>query len=161
MKRKNLLLIEKFSTILNSLFSNKNNLIGDKKMNITATKSYRVDDKEFTSIEAANAYVAKFEVEAYLKKGVDYIIENSEGFIKSLKVLAGIKYTNVGKGNLKDINEHLEKSGSSIVRSTVDWPVYTVNTPSESFVIRFVGKVWELHAMIVNKGIDSLKQYKK
>jgi hypothetical protein len=160
MKRKNLLLIEKNSTKMNFTFQ-INNLIGDKKMNITATKSYKVGDQEFTSIEAANAYVAKIEVEAYLKEGVDHIIENSEAFIKSLKALAGIKYTNVGKGNLKDINEHLEKSSSSIVRSTVDWPVYTINTPSESFVIRFVGKVWELHAMIVNKGIDSLKQYKK
>jgi hypothetical protein len=159
MKRKNSIL-EKNSTKMNFTFQ-INNLIGDKKMNITATKSYKVGDQEFYSLEAANAYVAKIEVEAYLKEGVDHIIENSEAFIKSLKALAGIKYTNVGKGNLKDINEHLEKSGSSIVRSTVDWPVYTINTPSESFVIRFVGKVWELHAMIVNQGIDSLKQYKK
>ena len=130
-------------------------------MNITATKSYKVGDKEFSSIESANAYVAQFAIEAMLSEGVDHIIENSETFIKNLKALAGIKYSNTGKGNLKDINDHLEKSGSSVVRSTVDWPVYTINTPSESFVIRFTGKVWELHSLIVEQGIDSLKQYKK
>jgi hypothetical protein len=159
MKRKNSIL-EKNSTILNFTFQNKN-LIGDKNMNITANKSYKVGDKEFSTLEAANAYVAQFAVEAMLNEGVDHIIENSETFIKNLKALAGIKYSNVGKGNLKDINDHLEKSGSSIVRSSVDWPVYTLYTPSETFTIRFVGKVWELHAMIVNEGIDSLKQYKK
>ena len=158
MKRKNLLL-EKNSTILNFTFQIKK--VMETKMNITATKSYKVGDKEFLTLEAANAHVAKFEVEAMLNEGVDHIIENSETFIKSLKALAGIKYTNVGKGNLKDINDHLEKSGSSVVRSSVDWPVYTINTPSESFVIRFVGKVWELHSLIVEQGIDSLRQYKK
>ena len=158
MKRKNLLL-EKNSTKLNFTFQIKK--VMETKMNITATKSYKVGNLEFTSLEAANAHVAKIEVEAHLNEGVDHIIENSEAFIKSLKALAGIKYTNVGKGNLKDINEHLEKSGSSVVRSSVDWPVYTINTPSESFVIRFVGKVWELHSLIVEQGLDSLKQYKK
>ena len=161
MKRKKLFLESKNSENKNTTFQIQNNLIGDKNMEIKASKTYKVGDREFTSIESANAYVAQFAVEAMLKEGVDHIIENSVEFIKNLKALAGIRYTNVGKGNLKDINEHLEKSGSSVVRSTTDWPVYTINTPSESFVIRFVGKVWELHAMIVNQGIDSLKQYKK
>jgi hypothetical protein len=158
MKRKNLLL-EKNSIKINFTFQIKK--VMETKMNITATKSYKVGDKEFSSIESANAYVAQFAVEAMLNEGVDHIIENSETFIKNLKALAGIKYSNTGKGNLKDINEHLEKQGSSVVRSTVDWPVYTINTPSESFVIRFTGKVWELHSLIVEQGIDSLKQYKK
>jgi hypothetical protein len=159
MKRKNSI-VEKNSSKLNFTFQ-INNLIGDKNMEIKAAKSYKVGDKEFSTLESANGYVAQFAVEAMLKEGVDHIIENSAEFIKNLKALAGIKYTNVGKGNLKDINEHLEKSNSSIVRSSVDWPVYTLYTPSETFTIRFVGKVWELHAMIVNEGIDSLKQYKK
>ena len=159
MKRKNLLLLEKFSTILNFTFQIKK--VMETKMEIKAAKSYKVGDKEFTTLESANAYVAQFAVEAMLNEGVDHIIENSETFIKNLKALAGIKYSNTGKGNLKDINEHLEKSGSSVVRSTTDWPVYTIHTPSESFVIRFTGKVWELHSLIVDQGLDSLKQYKK
>jgi hypothetical protein len=133
----------------------------ETKMEIKAAKSYKVGDKEFITLESANAYVAQFAVEDMINQGVDHIIENSVEFIKNLKALAGIKYSNTGKGNLKDINEHLEKSGSSVVRSTTDWPVYTIHTPSESFVIRFVGKVWELHSLIVNEGVDSLKKYKK
>ena len=59
MKRKNLLL-EKNSTILNFTFQIKK--VMETKMNITATKSYKVGDKEFSTLEAANAHVAKFEV---------------------------------------------------------------------------------------------------
>jgi hypothetical protein len=159
MKRKKVFLENKISENNSTTFQIKK--VMETKMEIKAAKSYKVGDKEFSTLEAANSYVAQFAVEAMLNEGVDHIIENSETFIKNLKALAGIKYSNTGKGNLKDINDHLEKQGSSVVRSTVDWPVYTINTPSESFVIRFVGKVWELHAMIVNQGIDSLKQYKK
>jgi hypothetical protein len=159
MKRKKVFLENKISENNSTTFQIKK--VMETKMEIKAAKSYKVGDKEFSTLEAANSYVAQFAVEAMLKEGVDYIVENSAEFIKQLKIVSNIKYTNVGKGNLKDINDHLEKQGSSVVRSTVDWPVYTINTPSESFAIRFVGKVWELHAMIVNQGIDSLKQYKK
>ena len=133
-------------------------------MEIKATKVYKVGDKELTSIDAVNQFVAQQTVAAYLAEGVDHVIENSEEFIKQLKVLKGIKYSNVGvgKGNLKDINEHLESKGSCLVRSTIDWPVYTVHTPSESFTIRFTGKVWELHGMIVNnpEWVSEVKKYK-
>ena len=132
-------------------------------MDIKASKIFKVGDKEFTSIEAANQFLAQGTVQSYLDCGVDYIIDNSEDFVKNLKILKGIKYSNVGlgKGNLKDINEHLEKQGSCLVRSTLDWPVYTVHTPDESFSIRFTGKVWELHGMIVdNPGwISEIKKY--
>ena len=164
MKRKN------YTTKKNSLFLEKNSFflnkinIGDSNMDIKASKIYKVGDKEFTSIEAANQFVAQGTVQSYLACGVDYIIDNSEDFIKNLKILKGIKYSNVGvgKGNLKDINEHLESKGSCLVRSTIDWPVYTVHTPNESFTIRFTGKVWELHGMIVDNPdwISEVKKYK-
>ena len=133
-------------------------------MEVKVTKSYKVGNLEFSSIEAVQQHVAKETVEAYLAEGVDHVIENSTEFIKQLKALKGIKYSNVGtgKGNLKDINEHLEKQGSCLVRSTIDWPVYTVHTSSESFSIRFTGKVWELHSMIVDNPdwISEIKKYK-
>ena len=160
----------KFSTtknsqnLVNKIFNSNKILSLETNMDIKASKIFKVGDKEFTSIEEANQFVAQGTVTSYLACGVDYIIDNSEDFIKNLKVLKGIKYSNVGvgKGNLKDINEHLEGKGSSLVRSTIDWPVYTVNTPSESFVIRFTGKVWELHGMIVDNPdwISEVKKYK-
>ena len=164
MKRKNYTTKNSLFLEKNSFFSNKNNIVkGDKIMEVKITKTYKVGDKEFTSIEAVNQYAAEQTVLAYLNKGVDHVIENSTEFIKSLKILKGIKYSNVGtgKGNLKDINEHLEKQGSCLVRSTLDWPVYTVHTPDESFSIRFTGKVWELHGMIVNNPdwISEVKKY--
>ena len=133
-------------------------------MEVKVTKSYKVGNLEFSSLEAVNQYAAEQTVLTYLNKGVDHVIENSAEFIKSLKILKGIKYSNVGtgKGNLKDINEHLEKQGSCLVRKPLDWPVYVVNTPSESFTIRFTGKVWELHSMIVDNPdwISEIKKYK-
>ena len=149
MKRKNL-----YSEIKNSenkiLFSNK--IVMETNMEVKVTKTYKVGNLEFSSIEAVQQHVAKETVMAYLAEGVDHVIENSAEFIKQLKILSGIKYSNVGsnKGNLKDINEYLERHGSNLVRSALDWPVYTVNTPYESFTIRFTGKVWELHSLIVD-----------
>ena len=159
----------KFYTTKNSqnlvnkiLFLNK--IVMETKMEVKVTKSYKVGNLEFSSIEAVNQYAAEQTVLTYLNKGVDHVIENSSEFIKSLKILKGIKYSNVGtgKGNLKDINEHLEKQGSCLVRKPLDWPVYVVNTPSESFTIRFTGKVWELHSMIVDNPdwISEVKKYK-
>ena len=158
--------ITKNSQILeNKIFnSNKKLSLETKTMEVKITKTYKVGDKEFSSIEAVNQYAAEQTVLTYLNKGVDHVIENSAEFIKSLKILKGIKYSNVGtgKGNLKDINEHLEKQGSCLVRKPLDWPVYVVNTPSESFTIRFTGKVWELHSMIVDNPdwISEIKKYK-
>ena len=165
MKRKNYTTKNSLFLEKNSFFSNKNNIVkGDKIMEVKVTKSYKVGNLEFSSIEAVQQHVAKETVEAYLTEGVDHIIENSAEFVKQLKILKGIKYSNVrtGKGNLKDINEHLEKQGSCLVRKPLDWPVYVVNTPSESFTIRFTGKVWELHSMIVDNPdwISDLKKYK-
>ena len=158
--KKNSLFLEK-----NSFFSNKNNIVkGDKIMEVKVTKTYKVGDLEFSSIEAVNQHVAQQTVLALLNQGVDHVIENSEEFIRQLKILKGIKYSNVGvgKGNLKDINKHLESKGSCLVRSTIDWPVYSVHTPNESFTIRFTGKVWELHGMIVDNPdwISEVKKYK-
>ena len=162
MKRKNYT-IKNSQILVNKIF-NSNKIVMETKMDIKASKIFKVGDKEFTSIEAANQFVAQGTVQSYLSCGVDYIIDNSEDFIKNLKILKGIKYSNVGvgKGNLKDINEHLESKGSCLVRSTIDWPVYTVHTPSESFTIRFTGKVWELHGMIVDNPdwISEVKKYK-
>ena len=164
MKRKNSTTKNSLFLEKNSFFLNKINIVKETIMEIKATKVYKVGDKEFTSIEAVNQFVAQQTVAAYLAEGVDHVIENSEEFIRQLKVLKGIKYSNVGtgKGNLKDINEHLESKGSCLVRSTIDWPVYTVHTPSESFTIRFTGKVWELHSMIVNnpEWVSEVKKYK-
>ena len=160
----------KFSTTKNSqilenrIFNSNKNVMETKTMEVKITKSYKVGDKEFTSLEAVQHYAAEQTVMAFLEQGVDHVIENSTEFIKNLKILKGIKYSNVGtgKGNLKDINEHLESKGSSLVRSTIDWPVYTVNTPDESFTIRFIGKVWELHSIIVDNPdwISEVKKYK-
>ena len=157
--KKNSLFLEK-----NSFFSNKNNIVkGDKIMEVKVTKTYKVGNLEFSSIEAVQQHVAKETVLAYLAEGVDHVIENSAEFIKQLKILKGIKYSNVGtgKGNLKDINEYLESKGSNVVRSALDWPMYTFNTPDESFTIRFTGKVWELHSMIVDSPdwISEVKKY--
>ena len=162
MKRKNL--YSEINFFENKIFNSNKKLSLETKMDIKASKIFKVGDKEFTSIEAANQFVAQGTVQSYLDCGVDYIIDNSEDFVKNLKILKGIKYSNVGigKGNLKDINEHLEKQGSCLVRKPLDWPVYVVNTPSESFTIRFTGKVWELHSMIVDNPdwISEVKKYK-
>ena len=144
-------------------FSNKK-VMETKTMEVKITKTYKVGDLEFSSLEAVQQHVAQQTVQSYLACGTDYIIEHGADFIKNLKILKGIKYSNVGtgKGNLKDINEHLESKGSSIVRSTIDWPVYTINTPDESFTIRFTGKVWELHSIIVDSEdwVSELRKYK-
>ena len=163
MKRKNL--YSEINFFENKIFnSNKKLSLETKTMEVKITKTYKVGDKEFSSIEAVNQYAAEQTVQSYLACGVDYIIDHSADFVKNLKILKGIKYSNVGigKGNLKDINEHLEKQGSCLVRKPLDWPVYVVNTPSESFTIRFTGKVWELHGMIVDNPdwISEIKKYK-
>ena len=163
MKRKKINSEIKFSE--NKIFdSNKKLSLETKTMEVKITKSYKVGNLEFSSLEAVQQYAAEQTVLTYLNKGVDHVIENSAEFIKNLKILKGIKYSNVGtgKGNLKDINEHLESKGSSLVRSTIDWPVYTINTPDESFTIRFIGKVWELHSIIVDNPdwISEVKKYK-
>ena len=162
MKRKKINSEIKFSE--NKIFDSNKKLSLETNMEVKVTKSYKVGNLEFSSLEAVNQYAAEQTVLTYLNKGVDHVIENSAEFIKSLKILKGIKYSNVGtgKGNLKDINEHLEKQGSCLVRKPLDWPVYVVNTPSESFTIRFTGKVWELHSMIVDNPdwISEIKKYK-
>ena len=162
MKRKKINSEIKFSE--NKFFDSNKKLSLETNMEVKVTKSYKVGNLEFSSLEAVNQYAAEQTVLTYLNKGVDHVIENSAEFIKSLKILKGIKYSNVGtgKGNLKDINQHLENQGSCLVRKPLDWPVYVVNTPSESFTIRFTGKVWELHSMIVDNPdwISEIKKYK-
>jgi hypothetical protein len=134
-------------------------------MKLEIKKTFKIGDKEFTSKNEALKSVAIVELTAIVEGGVDSVITNSSDFLRLLKIVSGSATKGIvmkgGSGTLKGLNELLVEEGNSIERDENDWPVYHLNlVDGSSHTIRFTGKVWELYNLYVDKGIDSLLQYK-
>ena len=134
-------------------------------MKLEIKKTFKIGDKEFTSKNEALKSVAIVELTSIVEGGVQSVIENSADFLRLLKIVSGSATKGIvmkgGSGTLKSLNELLSESGNSIERDDNDWPVYHINlVDGSSHVIRFTGKVWELYNLYIEKGINSLLEYK-
>jgi hypothetical protein len=134
-------------------------------MKLEIKKTFKIGDKEFTSKNEALKSVAIVELTSIVEGGVQSVIDNSADFLKLLKIVSGSATKGIvvkgGSGTLKSLNELLSESGNSIERDDNDWPVYHINlVDGSSHVIRFTGKVWELYNLYIEKGINSLLEYK-
>ena len=166
MKRKNLEIKKEISTkiensnISNILFSNKI-LRENKKImkNIEISKSYKIGDLTFDSLESANRYILK----SLFDSGLEEIIKNPENFITALRSVTNPNSnpekvtSHPGSGNMRDIQKILEKDGYLISRHHEHWPVYILVTPEkEKKVFRYTGKVHELHQLVLQIGIEEI-----
>jgi len=134
-------------------------------MKLEIKKTFKIGDQEFTSKNEALKSVALVELTKIVEDGVDSVINNSSDFLRLLKIVSGSATKGIvmkgGSGTLKSLNELLVEEGHNIERDGNDWPVYHINlVDGSSHTIRFTGKVWELYNLYVDKGIDSLLQYK-
>jgi hypothetical protein len=134
-------------------------------MKLEIKKTFKIGDQEFTSKNEALKSVALVELTAIVEGGVDSVINNSSDFLRLLKIVSGSATKGIvmkgGNGTLKGLNELLVEEGHNIERDDVDWPVYHINlVDGSSHTIRFTGKVWELYNLYVDKGINSLLDYK-
>ena len=134
-------------------------------MKLEIKKTFKIGDKEFTSKNEALKSVAIVELTSIVEGGVQSVITNSSDFLKLLKIVSGSATKGIvmkgGSGTLKGLNELLTENGHNIERDNSDWPVYHINlADGSSHVIKFTGKVWELYNLFVDKGINSLLEYK-
>jgi actin-like ATPase involved in cell morphogenesis len=128
-------------------------------------KTFKIGDKEYGSKNEALKSVALVELTSIVEGGVDSVITNSSDFLRLLKIVSGSATKGIvmkgGSGTLKGLNELLVEEGHNIERDDIDWPVYHVNlADGTSHTIRYTGKVWELYNLYVDKGINSLLDYK-
>jgi actin-like ATPase involved in cell morphogenesis len=134
-------------------------------MKLEIKKTFKIGDKEFTSKNEALKSVAIVELTKIVEGGVQSVITNSADFLKLLKIVSGSATKGIvmkgGNGTLKGLNELLVEESHNIERDEYDWPVYHINlADGTSHTIRFTGKVWELYNLFVDKGINSLLEYK-
>jgi actin-like ATPase involved in cell morphogenesis len=134
-------------------------------MKLEIKKTFKIGDQEFNSKNEALKSVALVELTKIVEGGVQSVINNSSDFLRLLKIVSGSATKGIvmkgGNGTLKGLNELLVEEGHNIERDDVDWPVYHINlADGTSHTIRFTGKVWELYNLYVDKGMDSLLQYK-
>jgi actin-like ATPase involved in cell morphogenesis len=134
-------------------------------MKLEIKKTFKIGDKEYSSKQEALKSVALVELTKIVEGGVDSVITNSSDFLRLLKIVSGSATKGIvmkgGNGTLKGLNELLVEEGHNIERDGVDWPVYHINlADGSSHTIRFTGKVWELYNLYVDKGINSLLDYK-
>jgi actin-like ATPase involved in cell morphogenesis len=134
-------------------------------MKLEIKKTFKIGDKEFTSKNEALKSVAIVELTSIVESGVQSVIDNSADFLRLLKIVSGSTTKGIvmkgGSGTLKSLNELLTENGHNIERDDNDWPVYHINlADGSSHVIKFTGKVWELYNLYVDKGINSLLEYK-
>jgi actin-like ATPase involved in cell morphogenesis len=128
-------------------------------------KTFKIGDKEYSSKQEALKSVALVELTKIVEGGVDSVIDNGADFLKLLKIVSDSATKGIvmkgGNGTLKGLNELLVEEGHSIERDDIDWPVYHINlADGSSHTIRFTGKVWELYNLYVDKGVNSLLDYK-
>ena len=134
-------------------------------MKLEIKKTFKIGDKEYDSKNEALKSVALVELTSIVEGGVQSVIDNNADFLKLLKIVSGSATKGIvmkgGSGTLKGLNELLVEEGHNIERDDVDWPVYHLNlVDGSSHTIRFTGKVWELYNLYVDKGINSLLDYK-
>jgi hypothetical protein len=134
-------------------------------MKLEIKKTFKIGDKEYSSKQEALKSVALEELTKIVEGGVDSVITNSSDFLRLLKIVSGSATKGIvmkgGNGTLKGLNELLVEEGHSIERDDIDWPVYHLNlVDGSSHTIRFTGKVWELYNLYVDKGVNSLLDYK-
>ena len=134
-------------------------------MKLEIKKTFKIGDKEYSSKQEALKSVALVELTKIVEGGVDSVIDNGADFLKLLKIVSDSATKGIvmkgGNGTLKGLNELLVEEGHSIERDDIDWPVYHINlADGSSHTIRFTGKVWELYNLYVDKGVNSLLDYK-
>ena len=168
MKRKNLenKIENKNSKIFsNNFFSNKINR-ENTTMKLEISKSYKIGDLTFDSLESANLHILK----SIYDSGLEEIIKNPENFITALRTVTntgnpGKSTPNLGKQpDLSDISKYLKENEnititrlSSTTRKAADWPVYiTISPESMPRAFRYTGKVHELYYEILETSIETI-----
>ena len=155
MKRENL----EIKNISNNFFLNKINK--RESMKLEVTKSYKIGENTFSSLEEANLFILNSLYEA----GLESIIANPTAFTEALRAVTNPSAipqgTSVSKpsdgGNMRDIQERLRGEGYRISRHEKFWPVYEVTKPEGTLAaFRFTGKVWELYNLICEVGIEEV-----
>ena len=128
-------------------------------MKVEIQKTYKIGENTFSSLEEAN----KFLLEEIYNSGLEEILKNPNNFIQALKTVINpgnpekTTYSNTGKPTLKEIQEYLRNQGYKISRHEKFWPVYEILTPEkEEKIIRYTGKVHELHSLILEIGIEEV-----
>jgi hypothetical protein len=140
---------ENSNNISLSFFSNN---IRENTMNIEISKSYKIGDRTFSSLEEANEHL----IEEMISRGSKWVIENKAQVIAALQQFGkpdtststNRTYSNTGKGNLEMIKERL-KGRYHVRRDEDTWPVYHFHNDTEYHVIRYTGKVWQLYDLVI------------
>ena len=170
MKRKNLEINKnsknlEINNISNNFFLNKN-LRENSMKNIEISKSYKIGELTFSTLEEANLYILK----SIYDSGLEEIIRNPENFVTALRAVTnpnsnpGKSTSNLGKQpDLADISKYLKENEnititrlSSTTKSAKDWPVYIVISPDSTRAFRYTKKVHELYYEILKIGIEKI-----
>lgn len=148
--------INKKENKISTLFSNNKNL-ENTTMKVEITKTYKIGETTFSTIQEANIHILK---ELY-NQGLEEILKNPDTFVQALKAATNQNSNperNLGgTGNMREIQQILEKQQYLISRHHSQWPVYIVVTPEkEQKIFRFTGKVRELHQLVLTIGIEEI-----
>jgi hypothetical protein len=151
------------NNISNILFSNKNNKRITMKLEVT--KTYKIGDLTFESLEAANLHILK----SIYDTGLEEIIRNPENFITALRAVTNPgnpekSTSNLGKQpDLSDISKYLKEKEnititrlSTTTRKASDWPVYIAISPLSTRAFRYTGKVHQLYYEILETSIEEI-----
>ena len=162
MKRKKENKIEnKNSKIFSQIFfSNKiNNKRENSMKNIEISRTYKIGELTFSTLEEANIHILK----SIYDTGLEEILKDPNTFITALRAVTNPNSnpekvtSHPGSGNMRDIQKILEKDGYLISRHHEHWPVYILVTPEkEKKVFRYTGKVHELHQLVLEIGIEEI-----
>ena len=146
--------------ISENFFLNKN-LREKNSMKLEISKTYRIGENTFSSLEEANLFI----LTNLYNEGLEAIIANPTSFSEALRAVTNPSAipqgTSVSKpsdgGNMRDIQETLRKEGYRIGRHEKFWPVYEVTRNDGTLAaFRFTGKVWELYNLICEVGIEEV-----
>ena len=169
MKRENLEINKnskklEINNISNILFSNKI-LRENNTMKLEISKSYKIGDLTFDSLEAANIHILK----SIYDSGLEEILKNPENFLSALRAVTnpgnpGKSTPNIGKQpDLSDISKYLKENEnititrlSSTTRKAADWPVYIAISPESTRAFRYTGKVHQLYYEILETSIETI-----
>ena len=159
--------------ISNIFFLNKNTR--EKIMKLEISKKIVVNNIEFENEEIAEKYILS---EIFNNNSIEELLQNPEINFQFISLFNKYRkknenekivnprnnsvkeYSNIGKPNMKIIQEILRKINFSILRNSIEWPVYKFTNleNSEIFIIRNTEKVFNLFYQI-QENIENLENF--
>ena len=144
-------------------------------MKLEISKKIVVNNIEFENEEIAEKYILS---EIFNNNSIEELLQNPEINFQFISLFNKYRkknenekivnprnnsvkeYSNIGKPNMKSIQEILRKINFSILRNSIEWPVYKFTNleNSEIFIIRNTEKVFNLFYQI-QENIENLENF--